>query len=120
MAFIVLDIVTGVIKAIRNNNLSSSKMRDGLFNKLAFMFALVLAFAIQWACLFFGLPDSFKALYPAVSLYIIATEIISCVENLGEINSELKNNSFLSKFEAFEDIIKDQEIEGKHVDKSNK
>lgn len=98
MLFIILDFVSGMIKAAIKSELSSTKMREGLMNKLSFILALLLGWLCEWSMPILGLPDVFGAVYIAVGVYITFTEIVSILENLGDINPELKTNKFLSLF----------------------
>ena len=92
MLFIILDFVSGIIKAAIKSELSSTKMREGLMHKLSFILALLLGWLCEWSMPILGLPDVFGA------VYISCTEIVSILENLGEINPELKTSKFLSLF----------------------
>ena len=103
MLFIILDFVTGIIKAAIKSELSSTKMREGLMHKLSFILALLLGWLCEWSMPILGLPDVFGAVYIAVGVYIAFTEIVSILENLGDINPELKTNKFLSLFGENED-----------------
>lgn len=98
MLFIILDFVTGIIKTALKSELSSTKMREGLMHKLSFILALLLGWLCEWATPILGLPDVFGAVYMAVGVYITCTEIVSILENLGDINPELKTSKFLSLF----------------------
>lgn len=98
MLFIILDFVTGIIKAAIKSELSSTKMREGLMHKLSFILALILGWLCEWSMPILGLPDAFGAVYIGVGVYISCTEIVSILENLGEINPELKTSKFLSLF----------------------
>ena len=107
-AFIVLDLVTGIIKAIVTKTMDSTKMRTGLFHKLAFLIAIVLAilceFGIAYGALEYADVSIAIPIQPFVCGFIILTELTSTLENLGEINPELKNKKFM-------DIFKHKETE---------
>lgn len=96
-AFIALDILTGVIGAVANGALDSSKMRSGLFHKTAFYGAFALAAALEFAARTVELGIEIPAV-SAVVAYIVATEVVSIIENLCIINPELKNNKFFALF----------------------
>lgn len=98
MLFIILDFVSGIIKSLVKSELSSTKMREGLMHKLSFVLALLLGWLCEWSMPILGLPDVFGAVYMGVAVYISCTEIVSILENLGEINPELKTSKFLSLF----------------------
>ena len=98
LAFIAFDILTGFVKGAVRGSLSSTVMRRGLYHKLAFVLALAFAALVQFATLHFDLPRELGAVFPAICLYLILTEIVSILENLVEINPELANNRFLGLF----------------------
>lgn len=107
--FVVFDFVTGLLKAVKNKNVSSSKMREGLFHKVSFVGAIALAVAAEFAVMEFA-KTSFDLGYTLdipftvfVCGYIVLTEIASICENLSEINPELKDSPILSIFDNKQD-----------------
>lgn len=70
----VLDIITGYYNAWKNNNVKSSKMRDGLGKKMAELSFIFVAMLFSWA---FGINE----IANGVSLYVIFMELISVAEN---------------------------------------
>lgn len=72
------DIVTGYIKAVITNSVSSSVMRQGLLHKCAMTLCLLLGFILQFA---FGLTIVSKV----IAIYIIIMEIVSIYENLKDM-----------------------------------
>lgn len=101
MVFNILDIVTGFTAAVANQNVSSSAMRGGLFHKLGFIFALILAALLQYASGLLDLGVEIPTL-AAVAVFIILTEAVSVLENIAKMNSALANNGF---FKIFESVI---------------
>lgn len=100
--FIGLDVLTGIVGAALEHDLSSSKMRKGLGHKIGFYLAFVLAVAIEYASLTLNLGFSIPLLQ-AVSVYICSTEVVSILENLCRINPELNNSRFMSLFKSDKD-----------------
>lgn len=96
-AFIVLDIFCGLAQAAKNGEISSTKMRDGLWHKLGFIGAIALAslceFSENIVDLGFAIP-----LCAPVCVFIILTEIVSILENLGKLSPELASSEFLKYF----------------------
>ena len=101
LVFNILDVITGFTAAIANRNVSSSAMREGLFHKLGFIFALILAALLQYASGLLDLGIEIPAL-AAVAVFIILTEAVSILENIAEMNPALANNGF---FKIFESVI---------------
>lgn len=98
-ALIVLDYITGIVKAVCKKNLSSSRMREGLWHKCGFVLAICLAWVIECGEQHVTLPFTVPVLV-AVCTYIIITEITSIIENLGQINPELQSTKFLDIFDT--------------------
>lgn len=86
---IVLDIVTGLIKGW--GNYSSVKMREGLKHKASFMLVLMLCTVIDVSQSLLDLGFSIPTL-TAACVYVSLTEILSCFENLCEMNSSLQDS----------------------------
>lgn len=97
LCFITADFVTGVAKGASAGEISSSVMRKGGWHKLGSVLIIILAVMIDFM---FGHIDlGFPTiLTPAVCAYIILMEIASILENIGEINPELKAKGLLKLF----------------------
>ena len=68
LAFMFIDVLTGMLKAVKNKELNSTKAREGIYKNASFI------------------------LFPAavtICTLVIVTEAISILENLGKINPEL-------------------------------
>ena len=90
-ALIVLDIITGVLKAVETRTMNSSKLRMGLYHKCAFIGVIVLAVIVEWGSGFLQLGFQLPIVTP-VCVYVALTEIVSVFENLCEINPELRGS----------------------------
>ena len=86
-AFHVFDLLTGLIGAVRNKDIESSKMRDGLFKKVGYLFCYALALMMDNFGGEIGLNLSVSIL-PAVVVYAVTTEIVSIIENITKINPD--------------------------------
>ena len=89
MAFIVLDILTGLLKAWQAGDLSSSKSREGVIHKVSELIALVAGFGMDLVLPrilsdLTGKPIDFKIFGLTIAAYLILTEILSIVENLSQ------------------------------------
>lgn len=109
IVFSVLDIITGFTAAVANKNVSSAAMREGLFHKLGFIFALVLAALLQYASGLLDLGVEVPTL-GMVAVFVVLTEAVSILENIAEMVPELASNGL---FRIFENIIhyKDNETD---------
>lgn len=105
LACIFLDVVSGLVKALKNGEFSSSRMRKGLYNKVAVIIVLLLAWAAQIGFDMMILPQEYESLqtvlsivFPAVGVYLILMEAGSVLENAGETVPELKNKKLWALF----------------------
>lgn len=97
LCFILLDIVSGFVKAVVNKTVDSKIMKNGLFHKCGFILAIVLGFLCEYTMNYLDLGFTVP-MGNAVCIYIIATELISILENLGKISPELANSKFMDIF----------------------
>lgn len=88
MAFITVDILSGILVAVSEKNLSSTVMREGLLRKAALVLILVVATLIDLGQgvldLGFNVP-----FVPLAATYIALMEILSIFENVCKLNDEL-------------------------------
>ena len=78
---ILLDIITGLIKAFYTKNFQSSVMRQGLFHKLGELLAMGILYGAQIALPIIGV-DAHLPLFPAGVGYCVLMELGSILENL--------------------------------------
>ena len=98
VVFVFIDYITGVVNAAMHSRLSSSKMREGLGHKFAYCVLIFVAYIIDAVQLNSSLNLPFE-MFPIVSIGIIAIELTSIIENVCEINPELKKAKFMDIFE---------------------
>ena len=97
LVFNALDIVSGVVAALREKNLQSSKLRDGLFKKVGFIFCYALAWLIdeKGYLVGFHFDVSFQII---IVTYVVGTELVSIIENISKINPDLLPDKLKSLF----------------------
>lgn len=98
LIFIIIDYTTGVINAALKKNISSRKMREGLGHKATYIILLSVCYIIDAIQLNTELNLPTK-LFPIVSCGILLIELTSIIENICEINPELKQANFMYIFE---------------------
>ena len=96
---IVMDYLTGLAKAIVQKDIDSTKMRDGLWHKAAYIVVIVLAEVIEHGQELVDLGFTVPLIVPAC-VYIVVTETASILENLGQINPELADSPILQLFRS--------------------
>lgn len=89
----VLDVVTGYIAATCMGTVDSKKMKKGIYSKLAELFAIVLAFFLEFAISVYGagvlgMPASVP-IGVSVCAYVFLTELVSVIENIGCMNPKI-------------------------------
>ena len=96
LVFNATDLVTGIISALKEHNLQSSKLRDGIFKKIGFLICYFLALMID----LYGSEVGFNLnveLLPVVLGFVCLTETISVIENLSKI-TDIVPEKLLSLF----------------------
>lgn len=109
--FVLFDIITGVIKALYQGGIDSSKLRKGLFHKLSEIITMVGCMLLEFGSTFIDLGFEIP-IAKSVCVYICVMEMISIIENLCEVNGTLKNlfQPYLSKLKP-----KDEEDDSNEV-----
>ena len=92
--FIVMDVITGYLKAFKFKKANSSISRDGYIKKGGWLISLILGFLID---VFIGT----NIFLNTTAVVLVATEGISVWENLGELGIDLP---FKQYFERLKDI----------------
>lgn len=100
-AFVVLDVLSGVMKAAKLGELSSSKMREGLWNKSGYVLIVCLATLIEVGSQHVDIGFEMPLIIPAC-LYIIGSEVMSIYENAKAINPDLNDSKLSQYFEKKE------------------
>lgn len=88
LAFMVIDVFTGVLKAVKNKELNSTKAREGIYKKASFILFIAFGYLADYAMGYVNIGFTFPAAVTICTL-VIVTEAISVLENLGQINPDL-------------------------------
>lgn len=89
LAFILLDVVSGLVKAFATTGFDSSMMRRGFFHKLGELLSVALCVVADESMPRLGIPVEVD--FSAVCcVYLVIMEIGSILENIGTINPELR------------------------------
>lgn len=97
LVFAITDYITGAIGAIMHGNLSSTKMREGLGHKFAYLCVFFIAWFIDFEMRHIDIGFH-SALTPIVTIGIALIELSSIIENIGKINPELRQAEFMKIF----------------------
>ena len=88
-----VDVVSGYIGAMRTGTVNSTVMRDGLWNKMAEVLAIVVGKAVEICISVFGADfigtELSVPVCTAVCAYLSLYELTSIVENIGKINPNI-------------------------------
>ena len=98
LCFILLDIVTGLVKAFMTKTFTSSAMKQGLWSKCGSMLLIVLGVIGEYGMRYIELGITIPLLATFCS-YISLMEIGSIIENIGQIDPRIVP-SFIKKYFA--------------------
>lgn len=101
LVFTITDYITGTIGAIMHGTLSSTKMREGLGHKFAYLCVFFIAWFIDFEMTHIDIGFH-GALTPIVTTGIVLVELSSIIENLGKINPELAQTEFMKIFTHYD------------------
>lgn len=121
-ALILVDYGSGLIKGIMRGQLNSYAPRVGLWHKVAYYLEVFTAIILESFCVVVGITLPVPLTY-GVIIVVSFVEVISILENLGEINPKLTDNRFMALFSFVkendaeqDDFEKTDELEGaKHA-----
>ena len=97
LIFNLFDLISGIISAVKSKDLQSAKLRDGLFKKVGFIMCYILAYVVDNYGGYIGLNLGVLIL-PIVVLYTCTTELVSILENISKINSDLLPEKLMELF----------------------
>lgn len=97
LIFNALDLVTGLVSAVKNKDIQSSKLRDGLFKKVGFIFCYFVAWLVDTQGHVIGFQLGVTIL-PIIILYVCTTELVSILENISKINSDILPEKLMELF----------------------
>ena len=113
---VVLDYVSGFVKALATHTVSSTKMRSGLFHKFAYALVLALALLLEHGQQYIHIGITIPIVAPVCG-YIAIMEILSVLENAQALNPELAGSGIFKIFINSSDALR-REVEaqtGKHA-----
>lgn len=110
LGLIVFDIITGILKAFKNGSFRSSSMYDGLWKKAGSVCMLLLAALLTIACQVVDVfPQEFALVYVPVCAALALMEVASILENIGDINPDLKKYKIFEIFNSDNQTDKEEE-----------
>ena len=104
--FILLDFITGLIKAFKNKEYTSSVMREGLYHKAGSIIVVVFGVLVDYAQGYLDLGVSIPIAL-SICVYICLMEIGSIIENICIINPAIlpdKLQSFFHKLNEKKEV----------------
>lgn len=101
---VIIDLVLGYIKAWKNNDVSSAKMREGVIHKFTYFVEIGLCLILDYAAQYMDIGVSVaNGFYIVVVAWIFLTEVTSIIENLIAINPKLEESPLAHFFAKKED-----------------
>jgi toxin secretion/phage lysis holin len=101
LVFNALDLITGIITALKNKDIQSAKLRDGLFKKVGFMLCYFVAWLVDTQGTIIGFQFGISIL-PIIILYVCTTELVSILENICKINPSILPEKLMELFHISE------------------
>lgn len=80
-AFILADILTGLVKSLYEKDFQSAVMRQGLFHKAGELMVLALLYGVEYAAPLLGITFELPT-FRAGACYCILMEVGSIIENI--------------------------------------
>lgn len=93
--FIVLDILSGIIKAYKEKGYDSTIMREGLYHKCGTIICVVLGVLVDYTQTIVDIGVTMPVAN-AICVYIILMECCSIMENICAINPDIVPDVILS------------------------
>ena len=88
--FIALDVISGIVRACALHEVSSTRMREGLWHKCATLLLVLTAFVMSNALSMYEvIPFDCAYVYDGICIYVIGMELTSILENVCTANPEL-------------------------------
>lgn len=100
--FILLDMITGIIKAFKKKEYTSTVMREGLFHKSGSILCVAFGVLVDYAQQFLDLGVSIP-IAGVLCAYICTMEIGSIIENVATINPEIIPEKLKAYFKKLSD-----------------
>lgn len=99
LLLIVIDYITGVIYAIKDQSFDSTIMRQGLWHKVSYLVVIVVGYIIDRLCAYYDLDLFYSgSILALIIVWVVLTEIGSILENLVKINPKFSDNAFMKIF----------------------
>lgn len=111
VAFMAGDMLSGFCQAAANHDISSERMRQGLWHKASFLLVLALALGVEWASGFLSLGFDVPVFVPACVI-VVLTEVVSITENIAKMNPQLAGSRLLGLFRSSETDTPDAGAKG--------
>ena len=86
--FIILDIITGLLKAFKQKEYNSTIMREGLYHKCGSIICVIFGTLIDYSQKYLDIGANIPVL-KAICGYIILMEITSIIENICLLNPDI-------------------------------
>ena len=96
-AFILLDLITGLIKSFKEKNYTSTIMREGLYHKGGSILIVMFGWLVDYAQTFVDIGITIPVA-TSLCVYIILMEIGSIIENVCTINPNILPEKIRSYF----------------------
>lgn len=101
-AFILLDLITGLIKAFKEKAYTSSLMREGLYHKIGSVLIVGFGCLVDYAQTYIDIGVTIPVAISVCS-YVVLMEIGSIIENVCIINPQILPDKIKAYFKKLSD-----------------
>ena len=108
LGLITLDMITGTAQAIKNKTFKSSKMRQGVWHKVGIVVVMVLGWLLTEYGKQAGLPQDIVGIVPIINTALVVMESASIMENIAQINPELRQLMIFKVLKDESDKLKEE------------
>lgn len=104
-AVVLLDFISGFAKAVYTHSVASSKMRDGLFHKFAYVLVIAVCILFDYAQAKVNIGTHVPLVLIACA-YIVITDTVSFFENVCAFNLQIANMRVVKVILSVLDCVK--------------
>lgn len=113
LALMAFDIASGYLAALKDQSVSSSVMRTGIFKKCGSIMVVLMAFVVEHGGCYVGIDGAItSALVIGIAGVLSVMEITSVLENCCKLNPDLPIASLFAAFGVADEVDRDRHENG--------
>lgn len=92
-----IDLLSGSLAAVKNKEIESRKLREGMLKKVAFLLCYAIGYLIDHYGQHAGFDLGVEVL-TVIIFYAVTTELVSIIENISKLNPDILPEKLLEIF----------------------